>query len=311
MSSFLKAFALLFCILSVPSFADKADEEKAQKVVDSLQKPLYSPFVERYVLDELKQLRIEQAQAKQELIQQIVDREHNSVDRGVSYATDTITYFFYLIAAATSVLVVVGWTSFRDVKERVHSLADEEIAKLVHEYEKRLAMIEKQLQQKTQHIEENREEIELTQDVQSLWLRAQQDPYPANKITIYDEILQLRHEDCEALTYKADAVLELNEPQWAASLCHQALTIDPDNSHAFYQLACAYTAMEQFDEALRFLAEAINRRDSYLEDIREDPALAPLINDEKFKNLVNMMNKSPLASSSQESGGQQSGAKNK
>ncbi len=295
MSRLLATVILLSCTLFAPLLAETADKKKAKNVVESLGKPLYSPFVERYVLDELKQLRTDQAQTKQELIQQIVDREHQSVDRGVSYATDTITYFFYLIAAATSVLVLVGWTSMRDIKERAHSFVDEEISKLINEYEKRLAMIEKQLQQKTKHIDENREEIELTQEVQSLWLRAQQDSFPANKIIIYDEILKIRYEDCEAITYKADAVLELNEPQWAANLCRQALKIDPDNSHAFYQLACAYTVMEQFDEALHFLVEAINRRDSYLEEIREDPALQPLVNDEVFKELANLRNKSLTA----------------
>lgn len=283
----------VLCLFALYTGVSKADETTKQeenlKAVEALTKPLYSPFIERYVLDELKQLRADQAQAKQELIQQIVDREHRSVDRAVSYATDTVTYFFYLIAAATSVLVLVGWTSIRDIKERVHSLADEEISKLINEYEKRLATIESQLQQKTQHIEQNREEIELTQDVQSLWLRAQQDTSPSNKIAIYDDILKLRHDDSEALTYKADAVLELNEPQWAANLCHQALKIDPENSHAFYQLSCAYTAMGQFDEALRFLAEALNRRDSYLDVIQEDPALQPLVSNEVFKGLGALM----------------------
>lgn len=260
--------------------------QQALETVNELEQPLYSPFVERYVLDELKQLRIEHAQSKQEMIQKIVDREHQSVDRAVSYATDTVTYFFYLIAAATSVLVLVGWTSIRDMKERVHSLADEEISKLILEYESRLATIEKQLQQKTQHIEANREEIELTQEVQSLWLRAQQETAPSNKIIIYDDLLKLRHEDCEALTYKADAVLELNEPQWAVNLCRQALKIDPDNSHAFYQLACAYTAMEQFDEAVAYLKEAIHRRDSYLNDIHQDPALTPLLDSPSYQEMI-------------------------
>lgn len=250
---------------------------QAQQVVEQLDEPLFNPFVERYVLDELKQLRSEQAQTKHELIQQIVDREHQSVDRAVAYATNTVTYFFYLIAAATSVLVIVGWSSIREIKDRVHTLADEEISKLINEYEKRLAAIEAQLQQKTQHIEENREEIERTQEVQSLWLRAQQESSSANKILIYDELLKLRPNDCEALTYKADAVLELDEPQWAANLCHQALKLDKENSHAFYQLACAYTAMEQFDEAIKYLSEAIRRRDSYREELKQDPALTSLL----------------------------------
>ncbi len=239
MFSTIKNGVFLLLMLPATLIAQEVNEEKISEQIETLNKPLYSPFIERYVLDELKQLRAEQAITKNELIQQIVDREHQSVDRAVAYATDTVTYFFYLIAAATSVLVLVGWTSIRDIKARVHSLADEEISNLVMEYEKRLAVIEKQLQQKTQYIEENREEIELTQEIQSLWLRAQQDSSPANKISVIDEILKLRPLDAEALTYKADAVLELDEPQWAVNLCGQALAIDPDSSFAQYQMACA------------------------------------------------------------------------
>ena len=87
-------------------YSDSELSSKGQ--ISKLTAPIYSPFIERYVLDELKQLRIDQANLRQEIIQQIVDREKASVDRGVEYATSTITSFFYLIAAATSLLVLVG-----------------------------------------------------------------------------------------------------------------------------------------------------------------------------------------------------------
>lgn len=262
-----------------------ADATAASKI-DQLDKPLYTPFIERYMLDELKQLRVDLGAQRSELIQQILDREHSSVDRGVAYATNTVTYFFYLIAAATSILVLVGWTSIRDMKERVQTLADEEISGLISEYEKRLEAIEHQLNQKTRHIEENREVIELTQDMQSLWLRAGQETNLNSKIAIYDRILKLRGDDCEALTYKADAVLELGEPQWAANLCHQALEIDGDNAHAFYQLACAYAAMDNLEEAVHFLAEALSRSETYREDIANDAALTPLHEMASYKELL-------------------------
>ncbi len=274
---------LIFCaLLPQPALAAAVSDA----AVDDLQEPLYSPFIERYVLDELKQLRVDQAKTKQEMIQQIVDREHQSVDRAVAYATDTVTYFFYLIAAATSILVLVGWTSIREIRERVHSLADEEISKLVTEYETRLQTIESQLQQKTRHIDENREEIELTQEIQSLWLRAQQDTSAPTKIAIYDQILKLRYDDCEALTYKADAVLELNEPQWAANLCHQALKLDPENGHAFYQLACAYTALNQLEPAANYLLQALRINDSYHDELHNEPLLKPLIDSAEFKEVA-------------------------
>jgi tetratricopeptide (TPR) repeat protein len=277
---------LAFLLVFPPVHAEVASPPDTATKIDSLNKPLYTPFIERYVLDELKQLRIDLAAQKNALLQQIVDREHSSVDRGVAYATSTVTYFFYLIAAATSILVLVGWTSIRDIKERVQSLADEKVSSLINEYEIRLEAIEQQLNQKTKHIEETREVVDLAQEVQSLWLRAGQEANLNNKITIYDRILKLRNEDPEALTYKADAALELGEPQWAANLCHQVLEIDSNNSHAFYQLACAYAALGQPDEAVRFLAEAVQRTESYRNDLMNDPALESLHGLASFKELL-------------------------
>jgi uncharacterized membrane protein len=111
------------------------DQAAAEAKVEQLDKPLYSPFIERYVLDELKALRTDMAAQRAELIQMAVDRELSAVDKAVTYATNTVTYFFYLIAAASSVLVLVGWSSIREIKERVHTLADQEINNLVTEYE--------------------------------------------------------------------------------------------------------------------------------------------------------------------------------
>lgn len=286
MLSAIKLLVFAFLCMATPAITQAQDVVEIDEKIDSLDKPLYSPFVERYVLDELKQLRSEQAQTKQELIQQIVDREHKSVDRAVAYATDTVTYFFYLIAAASSVLVLIGWTSIRDIKERVHSLADEEISKLVHEYEKRLAAIEHQLQQKSQHIEENREEIGLTQEIQSLWLRAQQESVPSNKISVLDEILKIRPQDAEALTYKADAVLELNEPQWAANLCAQALAIDANYSFALYQMACAQALMGFKDEAITYLKQAIEMQSSYGAEAEGDSAFENIKSVPEFQELT-------------------------
>lgn len=284
---------VLFCslVLALPVWSasesqQQEEQDRLEATVDELKAPLYTPFIERYVLDELKQLRQEQAEAKQQLLQKIVDREHSSVDRAVTYATDTVTYFFYLIAGVSSVLVLAGWTSIRDIKDRVHNLADEEISKVVAEYEKRLASIENQLHQKTLHIEENREEIELTQRVQSLWLRAQQDSSPSGKIAVYNQILKLKPADCEALTYKADAVLELGEPQWAIDLCKRALDLAPDNGFAHYQLACSYAQLGRLEEALESLSRAISIRGAYAGEAREDPALEPLANRKEFIAMV-------------------------
>ncbi|WP_237067061.1 tetratricopeptide repeat protein [Microbulbifer guangxiensis] len=263
-----------------------AQQQAAEERVESLNEPLYNPFVERYVLDELKQLRSDMAAQRVNLTEQFVDRQINVADKAISYATDTVTYFFYLIAGVSSLLVLVGWTSIRDIKEKVHGLANEEITKLVSQYEERLRGIEEQLSEKTRHIEHNRDEIELTKEIQSLWLRAGREHTAAGKIAIYDQILTLRAHDGEALTYKADAVLELGEPQWAIHLCQRALEVDPENGNAYYQLACAHASQEHWEEAVEYLSKALDISAAYRDEAMEDEALDALHEYPPFARLM-------------------------
>ena len=256
--------------------AASANDEAVDAAINELSEPLYSPFIERYMLDEIRNLRIDMERAHREMAAEVVDRELSAADKAVSYATSTVTYFFYLIAAVSSALVLIGWNSIRDIKDKVHKVANEQVAELVEEYEKRLRTIEKQLKQETAHIESNREEITLTQEIHSLWLRASQESSPAGKIAIYDQILSLRKDDIEAITYKADAALDQNEPQWAISLCHQALVLDDANAHAFYQLACAHTCQGNLDDAARYFTHAVAQSESYREELHRDPALSEL-----------------------------------
>ncbi|WGL16129.1 tetratricopeptide repeat protein [Microbulbifer bruguierae] len=260
--------------------------EQAAQAVDKLDKALYSPFIERYVLDELKQLRVDMAAQKVSLTENIVDRQLSAADKAITYATDTITYFFYLIAGFSSLLVIMGWTSIRDVKEKVHTLANQEISSLVEQYEERLRSIEEQLSEKTQHIEHNRDEIELTQEIHSLWLRAGREQTPTGKIAVYDQILKLRKDDGEALTYKADAVLELDEPQWAINLCLQALQIDSQNGNAYYQLACAYAYLEQWEDSISYLQKALDISPAYRDEALEDSAFDRLYERAEFSELM-------------------------
>lgn len=283
---------LLLLLLVAPLGLTASDTEnkptaaQLQPVVEDLKQPLYSPFIERYVLDELKQLRTDMAAQRIEFIQQITDRQIDAIDKSVSYATSTVSNFFYIIAAVSSVLVIVGWTSIREMKEKMGNLADKELRKLIGAYEARLQEIEQELREKSTYIDENREAIERTKEIHALWLRAAQESTPANKITIYDQILALNPRNCEALTYKADAALESNEPQWAINLCQRALQLDASNAHAFYQLACAHAALTHYDEAIAFLTKALINGDARLDDFAKDPALQPLHHLPAFEQLL-------------------------
>lgn len=263
-----------------------ARDQQAEQAIDQLQAPLYSAFTERYFLDEVRNLRQMIADMRVEMTEKVVDKELTLADRALTYSTDTITYFFYLIAGASTLLVLVGWNSLRDVKERVGSYANEEIKRITNSYEERLNALEVELHRKSRHIKNAQAEIELTNEIHSLWLKATQENSLQNKIALYDQILSLRPEDVEALTYKADAALALGQAQWASSLANHALEIDPDNSHALYQRACAYAESGYVDEALRDLEEAIGHSESLRIEAGVDDSFSALHDNEQFLAMV-------------------------
>jgi tetratricopeptide (TPR) repeat protein len=284
------ASCLVVLLFSTATMAQEPGEnltaEDVQQRIDTAEKPMYTPFVELYLLEETKALRKEMMNTRAELIEKVVDKELSVADKTMSYATDTVTYFFYLIAGATSILVVIGWNSIRDMRNQLTSLAEKRVNELVVEYEKRLEFIEDQLRQKSDIIHQNQAEIERTNEVHSLWLKASQETSQQNKIAAYDTILDLRPDDVEALSYKADAVLEMQEPLWAISLCQRALKLAPENGHAHYQLACAYAEIGRWDDAVTTLQKAINISEAYKDDASVDPSFEQLRDHESFRKLI-------------------------
>lgn len=284
------ASCLLALIFSSGTLAQAPGEEltaeDVQQRIDTLEEPMYTPFVELYLLEESKALRKEMMNTRAELIEKVVDKELSVADKTMSYATDTVTYFFYLIAGATSILVMLGWNSIRDMRNQLTTLAEKRVNELVVEYEKRLEFIEDQLRQKSDIIQQNQAEIERTNEVHSLWLKASQETSQQNKISAYDTILDLRPDDVEALSYKADAVLEMQEPLWAISLCQRALKLAPENGHAHYQLACAYAEIGRWDDAVATLQTAINISEAYKDDASVDPSFEQLRDHDSFRKLV-------------------------
>lgn len=283
---------LMLVLLLTPAWgeqpANNATEDQVVDSIDALDEPMYNPFIERYLLDEVRSLRQEMMNFRVEYSDKLNAKQLELATQSVSYSINTITYFFYLIAGVTSLLVVVGYANIRDIKEKAHTYADREVTKLVSAYEKRLKALEQNLKEKTQVIEENREEIEKTNEIHSLWLRASQETSAQSKIQIYDQILSMRPFDTEALTYKADAALELDETKWAISLSEQALEIDPDHAHAYYQMACAYAQQADAKVALEYLEKAIVLAPSYRDEARTDASFKGMRRLKEFKAITDV-----------------------
>lgn len=277
---------LISTILIAQSKTEPVTKEKIDEKVSSLKKPLYNPFVENYILNEIKQLREENRDLKIDLHKTLAKKEVDISTNVINYATSTINNMFYIIAAASSILVIIGWSSIRDINEKVKHMIDEKTSKTILEYDERMSMFEKDLAKRAKQVKQNEQEIEIMNAIHSLWLRASQETTPSGKIEIYDEILKIRPDEAEALTYKADATLDLGEANWSLSLTNQALEIDSDYPNAFYQRAKVYAVLGQEDNAIVDLEKAIELNEEYIYKIETEEEFAELVNHEDVKKML-------------------------
>jgi tetratricopeptide (TPR) repeat protein len=290
-SSSLKVNRLFICLLLITpalTFAAPDNTQRAahEKVIEVLEGPLYNPFVERYVLDELKMLRTDMQNQRAEYIERFTSTELAASDRAINYTTSTVNNIFYIIAAAASILALVGWSSIREIRHRLNEVIEQKVSNISEDYEQRLLTLENKLKDRTDRIISAQEEITRTNTMHSLWMRAGLEATHQAKIDVYDQILSINPNDIEALTYKADEVLEMGEPQWALNLCNRALKIDEEYPYAYYQRACANSTLNQLDAAYDDLKNAIELSNTYVDEARSDRALENLRSGSKFKELL-------------------------
>lgn len=272
--------SLLLLVLATVALPAHSEEKYSESDL------LDHPLMERYILDEIKSLRQSQQDLERRMVIEITDRELAVADKSLNYANVTVTYFFYIIAGVASMIAFIGWQSLREFKHNTKEMAESRLDSIAQDYEKKFSALERDLKRKTRIISENNKEIEIINEVHNLWLRAQSMQTPEQKIEVYDEILHIRPGDLEALTYKADAAMEINEYNWALSMCNRVLEVDDTNGPALYQRACAFARLGIEDQAIEDLQRAIDASPSIKDLIASESDFESLQGNQRFEAML-------------------------
>lgn len=283
MMKYIFATLLLFCNLCLAQQdTNRASHDNNLKQV---QQPMYQPLIERYILDELKSVRQDQQQLREDVTKQVTHSQLDAADRALTYTTDTVNNILFIITATASILMLVGWNSLRDIKSKVEDIVNRRVGDITDEYEQRLQVLEDKLKARSEEILSNHKKITITNEVHSLWMRANLESDMSSKIEIYDEILKRKPDEVEAIAYKADALLELGQTGVAIQLCNQALELDNDYGYAFWQRACAYAMLHQHSDALADIRMALEYAPNLKNELSNEAAFTSLHDNDDFKNL--------------------------
>ncbi|QFR42903.1 tetratricopeptide repeat protein [Sulfurimonas sp. CVO] len=284
MNLFLKFFTLVFFLF----FSSQLSAQNS--VSETTDKSLEKPLVERYILDELKDLRVETIKLKADVEKRLSRAEIEQTDRAARYITDTIGNVFYLIAAATSILIFAGWNSLRDIRSKTEKIVEERIDTITKKYNTQLEALQNTLSQQSKKILDNQNKIYNTQYIHSLWMRSNLETNPQSRIDIYDEILKINDNDAEVYAYKADAVLDMDEYEWALSLSNKAIEIDPQYGYAYWQRACANAVLGNKHQAIEDLQTAVENSPQLKDEINNEKLFENIKESEEFKKVVALFN---------------------
>lgn len=281
-------FVFLIAIHSFSQFAAaQTTETPAETQEPEIKAPLYKPFIERYILDELKQLRQDQQAMKAEVAEKVATIRLDASDRAIRYTADTTNNIFYIITAAASILVLLGWKSIKDIKDSTELSIKKRVEQLTLEYEQRLDKLEETVKERSDQIFATQKKISDSNAIHSLWMRAGLEKNDTEKISIYDEILEINPHDVEALTYKADTLLDMNEDSWALSLTNQAIECDKEYALAYWQRGCAEAKLGQHNEAIEDIKIALILSSNLKEELMNESYFDSLRDNEAFQELQN------------------------
>ncbi|CAH0535268.1 hypothetical protein VST7929_02899 [Vibrio stylophorae] len=251
----------------------------------SLKEPLFKPFIERYILDELRDLRQQQQVLRADIAEKVAAAKLEASDRALRYTADTTNNIFYIITAAASILVLLGWRSIRDIRENIEVSTARQVADLTQEYETRLNDLERSIKERSDQIMAAQQKISDTNLIHSLWMRSGLEKSEQEKIKLYDQILEVSKNDVEALTYKADVLLDINEEKWALSLANQALEQDSEYALAYWQRACAQSKLGQYEQAIDDIIRALELSESLREEVSNEAYFDVLREHPRFVEL--------------------------
>ncbi|MBW5290401.1 MAG: TPR repeat containing protein [Candidatus Ruthia sp. Asou_11_S2] len=285
-----KKYILILVIIALntlsPTQAENTNNKNLTLAETPITKALYKPFIERYILDDLKLLRQEQQQLRVDFVEKVANARLDISDRALKYTADTTTNIFYIITIAATLLVLLGWRSLQDIRDNIKTITSKQISDLTKKYEKRLSEIEDKARVRSEQIISTQQDIANTNLIHSLWVRSGITKSEQEKINIFDEILDITPDDIEALTYKADTLLDIDEDTWSLSLSNRAIEIDDKYALAYWQRACAKAKLGQHDDAVADIKLAIDLTDSLKTEVMNEIYFENLKNNKKFQVLI-------------------------
>lgn len=271
-------FLSLYAILSSVQ-AENTDYVIEEKTLSGSQLvvPSEIDWTQRYILSEMKELRIQLEATKRELNEELNKRELASVDRALSYSGNTVNFLWLIITMAVTWFWLVWWRTMKDVRENLTKNFEKEVQKNVRTQQKKLEDFmhkfqDEQLAQ-SKEILENQEMMQKKQEAAFYWSQYNREEDHIQKLELLEKIWSIGFEEDEILILVERGGIYNVLGLWDKALetAEKGLELSSENTTLLYTKAEALVMLEQSEDALKVINNILVVKPWMKEEILEDP----------------------------------------
>lgn len=227
-------------------------------------------WTQRFILTELKELRIDQETLKRELYKEVQEREFSAVDKALSYSANTVNFFFVFITIIAMWFWIVWWRTLSDIKKSTKENMDRQSQKIIENFQKKI------------------EELEKEQKINIYWRQYNVAESDKEKMDILDKINIIKPESRYVALERSNVYLSMGLYEKVIESVDLILSGErtKHQPHALYNRACAYHGLWDITNVISDLNHLLQLAPEYKDVILESELLAPCLANKQIQDLL-------------------------
>lgn len=251
------------------TFSAKEDKYKVWEN-ENLVIPSELNFTERFYITELKDLRSMLESLKREVFVELQAREIWAIDKALSYSSNAVSFFSILITILVTSIWIVWWKTIWDIKKTIKESIDRETQKIIENFQEKILELEKE------------------QKINILWRQFNSSESDKEKLLILDKVYNLNPDSQYALIERSNIYLNMWLYEKVIEITSIIISSERRKhlTQAIFNRACAYSQIEQIDNAINDLNSLLQLSPDYKNNISENKYFENILKNPRLKELL-------------------------
>jgi len=243
-----KLIFITFFLIQFSGFSQEITKKEQKEIIV----PTELDWTERFILSEQKEIRIDVERLRREIYQEIHEMELSTVDKALSYSSNTLNYFFIFLTIIITALGVIGWRTLADTKKVIKENMEKEVQKTVFKFQKKI------------------EHLEKSQEINILWRQYYSSESNNDRLEYLKKLEDLTNYSMLTMIERSNVYIDMEEYEKVISICNDILEEDQDTTQALYNRGFAYAGLDDDDKSLEDLNYLLKISPDYEDTIKED-----------------------------------------